>query len=230
MLLERFILIKEPLHRKDEKRNGLPMKPSALDMLATQLVAHLDCTQDVVCQQILRGLAETGQPLAPTQLARCFHMSHEHVMAHLAHVADTEFDEEGQIVGWGITLVPTQHQFWVQGHALFTWCAFDTVLFPSLLGLCAQVQSLCATSGQPIRFRAKPEGIEELAPTTAVLSLILPAARCDCVRETFCQQSLFFHSEQAASTFLNAHPEAVLLSLEEATMVAQTAALLLPHF
>jgi alkylmercury lyase len=200
------------------------MKPSALDLLATQLVAHLDCTQDVACQQILRGLAETGQPLAPTQLARRLHMSHKHVMTHLARVADTEFDEEGQIVGWGITLKPTQHQFWVQGHALFTWCAFDTVLFPPLLGLCAQVKSICATSGQLIQFRAKPEGIEELTPMTAVLSLILPAARCDCVRESFCQQSLFFQSEQAASTFLNVHPEAVLLSLEEAALVAQTTA------
>jgi alkylmercury lyase len=200
------------------------MKSSVLDLLAARLVAHLDCTQDVACQQILRGLAETGQPLAPTHLAHRLHMSHEHVMAHLARVADTEFDEEGQIVGWGITLVPTQHQFWVQGHALFTWCAFDTVLFPPLLGLCAQVQSPCAISGQSIRFRAKPEGIEELTPTTAVLSLILPAARCDCVRETFCQQSLFFQSEQAASTFLNGHPDVVLLSLEEAALVAQAIA------
>ncbi len=95
------------------------MKPSAFDLLATRLVAHLDCTQDVACQQILRELAETGQPLAPTQLARHLHMNHEHMMAHLARVADTEFGEEGQVVGWGITLEPTQHQFQVQGHALF---------------------------------------------------------------------------------------------------------------
>ncbi|HZT99573.1 MAG TPA: organomercurial lyase [Ktedonobacteraceae bacterium] len=95
---------------------------------------------------------------------------------------------------------------------------------PPLLGLCAKVQSTCTTSGQPIRFRAKPEGIEELTPTTAVLSLILPAARCDCVRDTFCRQSLFFQSEQAASTFLNMHPDAVLLSLEDAALVAQTTA------
>ena len=135
------------------------MKQSALSLLATHLVAHLDCIQDVTCRQILHLLAETGQPLAPTHLASRLRTSQENVMAHLTRNPDTEFDEEGQIVGWGITLVPTQHQFWMQGRALFTWCAFDTVLFPPLLTRCAQVQSACAASGEPISFRAGPEGI-----------------------------------------------------------------------
>jgi alkylmercury lyase len=205
------------------------MKLSALELLATHLVAHLDCTQDRVCQQILCLLAETGLPLALTHLAHCLQMSQEQVIAHLTRIPDTEFDEKGQIVGWGITLVPTQHQFWVQSCALFTWCAFDTVLFPSLLSLSAQVQSVCATSGQPIRFRAGSEGIEDLTPATAVLSLILPAARCDCVRGTFCQQSLFFQSEKAAASWLALHPEAVLLSVEEAARLGQLTASLWPH-
>lgn len=205
------------------------MNRSSLDRLATRLVAHLDCTQDRICLQILHLLAETGQPLSPTHLARRLHMSHEQVTAHLTLVPDTEFDKEGNIVGWGITLIPTQHQVVLAGRMLFTWCAFDTVLFPPLLGLCVQVQSVCAASGLPIRFRAKPEGIEGLTPTTAVLSLILPAARCDCVRGTFCQQSLFFQSEEAASLWMALHPEAVLLSVEKAATLGQlTTRLLAP--
>jgi alkylmercury lyase len=200
------------------------MNQSALDLLATQLVAHLDCTQDIVCQQILRVLAETGQPLALPHLASSLQMSREEVKAHLTSIPDTEIDDEDHIVGWGITLVPTQHQFRVKERALFTWCAFDTVLFPPLLALCAQVQSVCAASGQPIRFRAMPEGIEELTPTTSVLSLILPAGRTECVRGTFCQQSLFFQSEGDATSWMALHPEAVLLSIEEAATLGQTVA------
>jgi alkylmercury lyase len=205
------------------------MKQSALSLLATQLVAHLDCTQDRACQQILRVLAETGQPLAPTHLASRLRMSPEKVVAHLARLPDTEFDEEGQIVGWGISLVPTQYQFWVQGRALFTWCAFDTVLFPSLLQVQASVQSACLASGQPITFRAGPSGIEELTPTTSVLSLIEPSARCDCVRGTFCQQSLFFASEKAAASWMTLHSDAVLLSVEEAAALGQLTASQCPH-
>jgi alkylmercury lyase len=200
------------------------MNQSALSLLATQLAAHLDCTQDRACQQILRLLAETGQPIALKPLAKRLHMSQEQVAAHLTELPDTEFDKEGYIVGWGITLVPTQHQFLVKRHALFTWCAFDTVLFPPLLTLKAQVQSACAASGQPISFRSGPAGITELTPATSILSLILPAGRCDCVRGTFCQQSLFFQSEEIASAWLASHPEALLLSVEEAATVGQTVA------
>lgn len=143
----------------------------------------------------------------------------------LAKLPDTEFDPAGNIVGWGVTLVPTAHRFQIRGQQLYTWCAFDTVLFPPSLRVPAQVQSMCPTTGHLITFVATPEGvIKELTPTSAVLSLILPAKRSDCVRGTFCEQSLFFQSEQAASPFLAAHPEAVLLSVEEAASVGRLVA------
>lgn len=200
------------------------MHSISLDALATRLAAHLDCTQDVTCWEILAALAETGLPLAPVHLVRRLQVSQEDIAAHLARVPDTEFDEQGHIVGWGITIVPTQHRFALAERALFTWCAFDTVLFPPLLGVEAQVQSKCAASSELITFRAGPEGIEELTPTTSVLSLILPAGRIDCVRGTFCQQSLFFQSEEAASLWMALHPEAVLLSVEEAAAVGKLVA------
>jgi|SRR5579859_1975208 len=109
------------------------MNQLSLELLADQLAAHLDCTRNLDCQKIFQLLAETGQPLAPMDVASRLQISPERLAAHLSHAPDTEFDGEGKIVGWGITLVPTQHQFWVKGHSLFTWCAFDTVLFPCLL-------------------------------------------------------------------------------------------------
>ena len=56
------------------------------------------------------------------------------------------------------------------------------------------------------------------------MSLIVPAQRSDCMRATFCQQSFFFQSEQAAATFLADHPEALLLSVEEAASVGRLVA------
>jgi alkylmercury lyase len=125
---------------------------------------------------------------------------------------------------WGITLVPTQHQLVLPGRLLYTWCAFDTVLFSPLLALEARVHSACEVSSQPITFIATPEGIMDLSPTTSVLSLILPTERCDCVRGTFCQQSLFFQSEERAALWMAQHPEAMLLSVEEAAAVGKLVA------
>jgi len=44
------------------------------------------------------------------------------------------------------------------------------------------------------------------------------------MRATFCQQSFLFQSEQAASTFLADHPEALLLSVEDAAYVGRLVA------
>jgi alkylmercury lyase len=174
-------------------------------------------------------MAETGQPLSPVHLARRLQMSQEGLTEHLARVPDTEFDTQGNIVGWGITLVPTQHQFRLKERPLFTWCAFDTVLFPPLLQVEAHVQSVCEASGHPITFVTSSEGIADLSQATSVLSLILPAKRCDCVRGTFCEQSLFFQSEEVASSWMALHPEAVLLSVEEAAALGQIVAGMWPH-
>jgi alkylmercury lyase len=205
------------------------MNQCSLDLLATQLAAHLDCTQDVACRQIMQVIAQSGQPFAPASLAARLQMSQEDVSAHLARIPDTEFNEEGRIVGWGITLVPTRHQFVLSEHTLFTWCALDTVLFPPLLQVEAHVQSRCSATNQPLTFVATPEGIADLLPATSVLSLILPTERCDCVRGTFCEQSLFFQSEEAASSWIALHPDAVLLSVEEAAVLGQMVAKMWPH-
>ena len=202
---------------------------TSLETIARHLTATLDCTQEQVCRQILHALATVGHPLAPAYLATLMQISQDELHTHLARVPDTEFDAQGHIVGWGITLLPTQHQFLLQERPLFTWCAFDTVLFPPLIQVEAQIQSVCEASGQTITFVATPEGVADLLPKTSVLSLILPTERCDCVRGTFCQRSLFFQSEGAALPWLALHPKALLLSLEEAAFVGQTVAKLWPH-
>ncbi len=138
---------------------------------------------------------------------------------------DVEFDQAGNIVGLGVTLVPTSHRFQIRSKMLYTWCAFDTVLLPPSLHVEAQVQSTCPVTGQCITFAPTSEGIvKDLLPASSVMTLIMPAERRDCTRETFCQRSLFFQSEQAASTFLAAHPDALLLSVEEAACVGRLVA------
>jgi alkylmercury lyase len=124
-----------------------------------------------------------------------------------------------------VTLVPTRHRFQIDGRSLYTWCAFDTVLFPPTLGQTAQVHSTCPVTGQPISFMATPDGVvKELAPVSAVLSLIIPAERSECVRSTFCEQALFFQSAQAALHWLSTHSEALILSIEEAALVGKLVA------
>jgi alkylmercury lyase len=195
-----------------------------LDVIAKHLSEQLHYEQEGLCLPILRQITR-GKPLALAALSATLQMSQDELKQRLLHLPDTEFDQSGDIVGWGVTLVPTHHRFQIRGTPLFTWCAFDTVLFPPSLQAEARVESTCPFTGHPITFVATPEGvIKDLTPAGSVMSLIVPAERHDCVRTIFCQQSLFFHSEQAASTFLATHPDALLLSVEEAAYVGRLVA------
>ncbi len=197
------------------------MQHPPLETIAQHLSALLQCEQEDLCLPIIQQVAR-GKPVTKAELQVSLRLNQDELEQRLAHLPDTEFDQYGNIVGWGVTLLPTTHQLQIDGKALYTWCAFDTVLFPTSLHEEAQDQSSCAQTGQRITYVAPPEdGVKDLTPVGSVMSLILPAERSQCVRDTFCYQSLFFQSEPAASVFLAAHPEAILLSVEEAALVGR---------
>jgi alkylmercury lyase len=200
------------------------MQHPSLETIAERLSEQLRCEQEDLCRPIVQQVTR-GKPVAPATLWASLQVSQNELDQRLAQLPDIEFDRAGNIVGLGVTLVPTSHRFQFRSKVLYTWCAFDTVLLPPSLHVEAQVQSTCPVTAQSITFIATPEGIvKDLLPASSVMSLIIPAERHDCTRDTFCQQSLFFQSEQAASTFLAAHPDALLLSVEEAACVGRLVA------
>jgi len=191
----------------------------SLETIAQRLAEQLRCEQEDLCLPILQQVSQ-GKPTTRAELGARLKLDQDELERRLTQLPDTEFDHQGNILGWGVTLIPTSHRFQMRGKPLYTWCAFDTVLFPPSLYAEAQIQSTCPVTGQPVIFVATPEGaVKELTPASSVMSLIIPEQRSDCVRATFCQRSHFFQSEQAALTFLTAHPETVLLSIKEAAYV-----------
>ncbi len=201
------------------------MQHSSLETIAERLSEQLRGAQEDLCRPIVQQVTR-GKPVAPATLRASLQVSQNELDQRLAKLPpDVEFDRTGNIVGLGVTLVPTSHRFQIGGKLLYTWCAFDTVLFPPLLHVEAQIQSTCPVTGQPITFVATPEGtVLNLLPASSVMSLIVPTERSDCTRATFCQQSLLFQSEQTALPLLADHPEALILSVEEAAYVGRLVA------
>ncbi len=200
------------------------MQHPSLETIAERLSEQLRGAQEDLCRPIVQQVTR-GKPVTPAVLRASLQVSQNELEHRLAKLPEIEFDRAGNIVGLGVTLVPTSHRFQIGGKLLYTWCAFDTVLFPPSLHVEAQVQSMCPVTGQPITFVATPEGtVLELVQASSVMSLIVPAEHGDCTRATFCQQSLFFQSEQAAAAFLADHPDALLLSVEEAAFLGRLVA------
>src|SRR5436190_6736577 len=97
-----------------------------LETLASHLSEQLRCQEEDLCRQILHQVAR-GKPVAPSTLQHALQISQQELEQRLSKLAETEVDEQGNILGWGVTLVPTSHRFQLDGMQLYTWCAFDTV-------------------------------------------------------------------------------------------------------
>ena len=116
---------------------------------------------------LLRLLVD-GDPVTVEQLAAAASRTLDDVRRGLAAVPDTEYDDQGRIIGQGLTLRPTPHRFTVAGEELYTWCALDTLIFPTLLERAASVESVSPTSGEPIRVTIDPvAGVTSVEPATA---------------------------------------------------------------
>lgn len=168
---------------------------------------------------LLRELAR-GMPVSRSVLAAALSCSDEKVSEFLGLAPSVEFDDAGCVVGAGLTLRETPHVFEVDGQRLYTWCALDALMFPALIGRTAHVISPCVSTGVPVRLFVAPDGVLDVEPQEAVVSLVLPDASPD-IRSAFCIHVNFFASAMAAQSWLLDNPDGSVLSVEEAFRVGQ---------
>lgn len=190
--------------------------PSIKPVLEHHLQAALRCDHPNLWLYLLRMLAN-GKPVTQMSIASTLGMSLGKVQAALTTFKDIEYNDDGNIVACGLSLIPTPHRFQVNGRNLFTWCALDALMYPVALQQTAQVESLCPVTGFAVRLTVAPTGVTFLEPAGAVVSIVLPAqAGCCNIRNAFCNQVHFITSPQAADTWRSIHPEATIVSVEEA--------------
>ncbi len=196
------------------------MHEKELERLARQLADGLRGEHDALCRVLVRFLAG-GHPVTPERLATALQMTAEQVAEALASLADLEVDSSGNVVGWGLTFIPTPHRFLVQGQQFYTWCALDALTYPALLQVMASVESSCPVSGAPVTLSVTPAGVHDLTPPGSVVSLVIPepGSSCNGDRGSFCTQSLFFRSRRDALLWQASSPSAWLLSVTDAYRV-----------
>ncbi|MBN8579263.1 MAG: organomercurial lyase MerB [Anaerolineae bacterium] len=164
--------------------------------------------------QLILLLAE-GRAVSPARIAEALRRSPEEVETILRQMPSIEIDEDGNVVGAGLTLRPTPHHFTIDDRTMFTWCALDALMFPGLLGQSVQVESPCVTTGIPVRMTVTLGGVGHVEPPEAVVSLVAPGASAD-IRRSFCDYVNFFSSSETACAWLSEHPGATTLPVKEA--------------
>ena len=192
------------------------MDNANLTDLAATIADRLCGTHEHVCVALIRHLA-MGRPVSPAHLALDLAIDESAVGAVLRHVSDVDYDDAGNVIGFGLSLTPTAHQFSINGQTLYTWCALDTFLYTALLNQSVSVLSRCPVSVDPITLMMSPEGIAEVTPPSSVISVVIPnGSIADCRRSAFCNHGHFFATAAAAVTWLHDHANGIILPVTDA--------------
>ena len=164
---------------------------------------------------LLRELA-LGQPVTVERLAKSLNWTTDEAELVLEKLpcGTIEYDGQGRLIGYGITLRETPHAFVVNDQTLYTWCALDALMFPIVIDEHAQVQSPGPHTNKPVTLTVTPQGVLLLQPEDAVISLVSVAAEGD-IRSAFCCDVLFFASRQAGEAWCRDKPHANIVRVQE---------------
>ena len=134
----------------------------------------------------------------------------------------TERDSSDSIVGiFGLSLNDHPHRFTVNGASLTTWCAEDALFLPAMLKQTATVESYSPVSKEKVRLTLGPEGVEEVSPAGAVVSIVtldpskVDVSSVEAIYGNFCEQIHFFASREEAERWAADRENIDILSVEE---------------
>src|SRR5438876_2139848 len=140
-------------------------------------VPRFDAVGQKIAVVLYRLLSE-GHPVPLSRLAGFTALPVDTIRDTLA-TWTVFFDDQNAVIGYGgLTVVEMPpHRFIVDGRTLYTWCAWDSLFIPGVLGLEAEVESPAPGSTARVRLRVAPDEVKHVEPRSAVMSFLLPSAQ-----------------------------------------------------
>jgi hypothetical protein len=167
----------------------------------------------------LYELLAQGDPVTPAILAARAGVDEAVVGATLEGWPGVFRDDQGCVVGfWGLAIPEMDHRFHAEGgKPNYAWCALDPFLIVPVIGRAARVESKDPVTGERITMTVTPEGVEDVSPTSAVVSFLVPDKPFDQdVIQSFCHYVLNFASRDSAERWASHRDGIVMLSVSEA--------------
>ncbi len=198
------------MHQVSEKVTELADK-------IVRAVPRFDAAGQKIAVVLYRLLSE-GYPVPLVRIADVVALPVETVRETLAKWP-VFFDDQDAVIGFGgLTVVEMPpHRFIVDGRTLHTWCAWDSLFIPGVLGKLARVESVCPVTKEQISLEVGPDGVRRVDPPTVVVSFLTPDRTFDRdVIVNFCHFVHFFRSADVAATWISQHTGTLLLSVDEA--------------
>lgn len=167
-----------------------------------------------------------GAPVERSALASDLDQSVAAVDADLRALPEStiDLDRNGAIVAFGgLSQISANHRFMIDELALYTWCVFDALFLPQLLGKSAMSITRCPVTGMRIEISLTPTAIASSRPAAPVMSIVAPDAASCCanLRGAFCNHVKFFADESAFNEWAGDRSDVGHVSLEEAHELAR---------
>jgi alkylmercury lyase len=191
-----------------------PDTPS-LEALAELLAGTFPGRDDApLARALLRELAD-GRPVSAEALATSTGRDHDDVATTLVRWPNVRRDEHGRVEGFGgLSLRPTKHRLDVGGRRLYTWCAWDTLFLPALMGDQARVESTCPMTGTEVGLTVAPDCVLAAHPEDVWVSFPAPeGTTTDEIVESLCCHVHFLAGADRADRWASAHPGTFALGL-----------------
>ena len=178
---------------------------------------------------LYRELAK-GEPVDDARLAKALAISAAEARALLQRDSIKRFiyaDDHGHVLGFGgLAAATMHHRFEVDGRMLSTWCAWDSLFIPEILGRTARIASLDPENGETVHLTVTPERIDRVEPREAIISFIRPDAQVFAssaanVMAKFCHFIFFFAARSSGERWIGKHPGTFLYTLDGAFALAK---------
>lgn len=172
-------------------------------------------------------LLSAGKPVATEAIAGGAGVPTAQVESALDSWPGVYRDDAGRVAGfWGLAAAPLDPEYSLQtaGKTSYAWSALDTLFIPPLLGETVAVRATDPVNGEPVSLLVDGNGVRELTPSGAVVSMVIPDGPFDYdVIDSFCHKVLFFTSEESGRKWVGQHEGTTLLTVGEAFRVGSFA-------
>lgn len=203
--------------------NHIPSLPTRMAKLfISQYPVPTEREQDVSLK--LFHLLTEGNPVEIRDLAESVDLPHSIVSEMIEKWSDVYYDDKQHIIGHGgLTFKPTKHKIMFDDHTLYTWCAWDTLFLPAILGKTLDIESQCPVDDSIVWVRVNQEGVQAIEPKEAMISFMLPSKECiqKDIQSNFCYYVNFFPSAKIGEQWVQQHSKTYLISIEEAFKIGQ---------
>lgn len=209
----------------EQAERAIDTQAAFTDYLMRRLLAVNTSEMQMLSVTLYRLLGR-GAPVARDQLGAACGTSGERVTQRLLEFPPTTvaFDEGAAIIAFGgISLTPTHHRFVTKEVELYTWCVFDALFLPEILGKSATLITRCPSSGAELTVELAPGEVCAARPSDCVMSIVAPddKACCDNLRTAFCDHVNLFKNEQTFRTWSQGRHDVGCVTLQEAQRFAR---------